>query len=108
VALVGFRYHTAWRKDRVVSLIATDETLQYVYDDAVTLGEQPYGIARGTRRLMPLTERLHPAALWHCVEECTSGHPRTWLRGREVFDGIRALIHKDVELATARDRCAPQ
>jgi hypothetical protein len=103
VALVGFRYHTAWRKDSVVYLIATDETMQYVYDDAVTLGEQPYVIERGTRMLMPLTERLHPAALWHFVEEFTSGHPRTWLRGREVFDCIRALIHKSVELETASD-----
>lgn len=86
---MGFRYHTAWRKDRVVSLIATDETLQYVYDDAVTLGEQPYGIARGTRRLMPLTERLHPAALWHCVEEpaVTPG------RGCVAVKSLTAYVH---------------
>src|SRR4051812_22204721 len=64
VALVGFRYRTGPRKENVVSLIATDETIQYVHDDTVTLGEQQYIIERGTRMLMPLTERLHPAALW--------------------------------------------
>lgn len=103
VALVGFRYRMEPRKDTVVYLVATDETIQYVYDDTVTLGAAQYVIERGTRMLMPLTERLHPAALWQFVEEFTSGHLGSWLRGREVFDCIRALIHKYVDLETASD-----
>jgi len=103
VALVGFRYRTGPQQDKVVYLVATDETIQYVYDDTVTLGEQQYVVERGTRMLMPLTERLHPADLWQFVEEFNSGHIGRWLRGREVFDCIRALVHKYVELETASD-----
>src|ERR1700674_5145325 len=92
VALVGFRYRTESHKENVVYLIATAETIQYVYDDTVTLGAQQYVVERGTRMLMPLTERVHPAALWQFVEEFTSGHVGRWLRGREVFDCLRALV----------------
>ena len=44
VALVGFRYRTGPQQDNVVYLVATDEMIQYVYDDTVTLGEQQYVI----------------------------------------------------------------
>jgi hypothetical protein len=103
VALVGFRYHTAARKEAVVYLVATDETMQYVYDDTVMLGEQPYVIERGSRLLMRPTERLHPAALWQCVEAFNRRHLGSWLRGREVFDCMRGLVQKYVELETASD-----
>src|SRR5438034_7468062 len=73
VALVGFRYRTGPQKEHVVYLASTDKTIQYVYDETVMLGEQQYVIERGTRRLMPLTERLHPADLWQFVEAYNSG-----------------------------------
>lgn len=103
LAMIGFRYRPTLKDERVVYVVATRGTLQYVHEPTFTLADRQYVVELGGRLLMPLERRLHPESLQAFVAAYTGGRPLPEAHPRAVFERVRGLIEQYVDLETASD-----
>lgn len=103
VVLVGFRYRVDAKKEKVVYVVGARGHIQYVHDKSFTVDNLQYVVDLGQRMLMPLAGRLHPEALSQFIEDYNEGKTGGLVNNRTVFERVRGLVSKYVELETDVD-----